>query len=318
MLNKKEQKEYMDLLMSYKDNANWKDEFYKYKNSKVPNKLYRYRPINILNLKALKDNYIYLSSPSSFNDIYDCFLNIDSKLMLLDSMLNKDWYKDNPFTKDELEILLLIQQRVSSEGMTLYDFINFLEMDTNKLLNDKLKSSKGFVSYNDTYECFKLEIPSSPTKKKHIPSNIACFTETFDNVLMWAHSAQYKKGFYIEYDISEYENIRNNMYPILYMEEPPFLPELFRDYQKGKVDITHIQSLFTTIKYNEWQYEKEWRLFGRESRLTMPILPSCIYLGVNIKECDKREISKIAENLKIPIKQMKILDGKFKLTIIDV
>ena len=166
MLNKKEQKEYMDLLMSYKDNANWKDEFYKYKNSKVPNKLYRYRPINILNLKALKDNYIYLSSPSSFNDIYDCFLNINSKLMLLDSMLNEDWYKDNPFTKDELETLLLIQQRVSSEGMTLYDFINFLEMDTNKLLNDKLKSSKAFVSYNDTYECFKLEIPSSPTKKE--------------------------------------------------------------------------------------------------------------------------------------------------------
>ena len=73
----------------------------------------------VTNLKALKENCLWLSSPDKFNDIYDCRLNINSKLLLLHNILNEDWYKDNPFDRNELLFLLNIQKQIRSGNMNL-------------------------------------------------------------------------------------------------------------------------------------------------------------------------------------------------------
>ena len=69
--------------------------------------------------------------------------------MLLHNILNEDWYKDNPFDRNELLFLLNIQKQIRSGNMNLEEFISHLKSDTNKKINEKLLSSPDFVSYKD-------------------------------------------------------------------------------------------------------------------------------------------------------------------------
>ena len=119
MLNEEQKTKYLNFLMDYDKNPRWVEDFYKYKDTLMPQKLYRYRTVNGYNLKALKENCLWLSSPDKFNDIYDCRLNINSKLLLLHNILNEDWYKDNPFDRNELLFLLNIQKQIRSGNMNL-------------------------------------------------------------------------------------------------------------------------------------------------------------------------------------------------------
>ena len=108
------------------------------------------------------------------------------------------------------------------------------------------------------------------------------------------------------------------IYPILYVNKPIFCPKLMNDYVDRKIDISIPQTVFSTTKYIEWQYEKEWRIFAGNQKLKLPSLPSCIYLGVNIKEYDERKLRKIADKLQIPVKKMMFIEGKYKLKPVDL
>ena len=45
----------------------------------------------------------------------------------------------------------------------------------------------------------------------------------------------------------------------------------------------------------------------------MPALPTCIYLGANIKQYYQKKLCKIADKLDIPVKKMKVIEGQYKL-----
>ena len=319
MLNEAQKKKYIELLMDYKNNPNWISNFYNYKNSLLPKKLYRYRTSNSYNLKALKGNYIWLNSPDKFNDIYDCMLNIDSELLLLYNVLNNNWYKNNPFEKDEIQSLLFAEKEIKKGSMDLDLFISYLKSNNNEHIHEKLTSSPYFISYKVMYDCLQqFNANPEPPKKRVVKCKTACFSETYDNILMWSHYAKYNKGFCVEYDTSKCKEITKKLYPILYISEPIFCPNLMNDYADGKADISISQTIFSTMKFEDWQYEKEWRIFSGEQKIEMPSLPSCIYLGVNIKQYEQRKICKIADKLGIPVKKMQLLEGKFKLIAVDI
>ena len=122
MLNEEQKTKYLNLLMDYEKNPRWVEDFYKYKDSLMPQKLYRYRTPNEYNLKALKENYIWLSSPDKFNDIYDCILNVDSRLLLLYNSLNNHFYKDNPFSENEIYSFLLSRSNILISSVGQFKF----------------------------------------------------------------------------------------------------------------------------------------------------------------------------------------------------
>ena len=319
MLNEEQKTKYLNLLMDYEKNPRWIEDFYKYKDSLMPQKLYRYRTANECNLKALKENYIWLSSPDKFNDIYDCILNVDSRLLLLYNSLNNHFYKDNPFSENEIKILLEAEQRIKLGTMNEEEFVMYLKSENNKQVNSKLVSSSAFISYEDVYKCLKqFNLTPEPITRKSINCNVACFSETNDNILMWAHYAKYNKGFCIEYNTNDLKELVKKIYPILYVNKPIFCPKLMNDCVDRKIDISIPQTVFSTTKYIEWQYEKEWRIFAGNQKLKLPSLPSCIYLGVNIKEYDERKLRKIADKLQIPAKKMRFIEGQYKLEPIDL
>ena len=88
---------------------------------------------------------------------------------------------------------------------------------------------------------------------------IACFSETYENELMWAHYADNYRGICIGYSAVK---LRDNLpasarlVRVAYAETPIYLSK----YDKDDV-VKAAQKILSQKKYN-WAYEREWRVIG--------------------------------------------------------
>jgi len=182
------------------------------------------------------------------------------------------------------------------------------------------------INYNDPYEgVFKFHISNDFLKKKLIKNlsglvydkkvfsnlsigevieeirieyvnqylndvRVACFSKRKDSMLMWSHYSNEHKGICLEF---ESENILfkigddvkySKKIPILYISNSNDLEE---------DSLMHAYSKIVHTKEMDWQYEKEYRLFGNNSDNIKKYNPNdlkAIYFGLR---CEKEEIEKI-------------------------
>ena len=68
-------------------------------------------------------------------------------------------------------------------------------------------------------------------------------------------------------------------------------------------------------KDDAWSYENEWRILSDASQpADIPMPPiTCIYLGAAISETNRNQLIALAEQLQIPVKQMKVDRGAYAL-----
>jgi hypothetical protein len=88
---------------------------------------------------------------------------------------------------------------------------------------------------------------------------IACFSETYDNELMWAHYADNYRGICIGYSaVKLRDNLPDSarLVRVAYAEAPIYLSK----HDKDDV-IKAAQKILSQKKYN-WAYEREWRVLG--------------------------------------------------------
>ena len=166
---------------------------------------------------------------------------------------------------------------------------------------------------------------------------IACFSERFDSTLMWAHYADYHKGFVLEYDTSELIEITSkclncsepcfsertvNLYPVIYGDRRYDATEYEIETLNWRVANTYfgltdpfcIPDQFFPIKSNtykgmDWSYEKEWRLIcsckqGRHAKKYEIAKPKAIYLGSQVSDRNKRLVLKMIEGKNMAIYEM--------------
>lgn len=146
------------------------------------------------------------------------------------------------------------------------------------------------------------------------------------NSLMWSHYADGHKGFCVEYDFNAYSDELENcaILPVIYEKERVKFPwivafsdEVEDEELKTKAAYTQILSLLT--KDDIWKYENEWRVISpccmsTNENIKMPPI-SCIYVGALCNIEDKMKLYKIAKEKNIPIKQMVIDRGEYKLHV---
>ena len=104
---------------------------------------------------------------------------------------------------------------------------------------------------------------------------LACFSENWNSIPMWAYYANSHKGVCIKYDFSlldkkniQYQNIMNSISKVWYSETRP-------------VDKQGSYSPF--VKGLQWAHEQEWRLFqaGLNDFVNIPCITE-VYLGHNM------------------------------------
>ena len=109
---------------------------------------------------------------------------------------------------------------------------------------------------------------------------VACFSEKFDLMTMWAHYAANHSGYVIEYDTTKMTTKqKNKLYKIAY----------FSKEELKNVDFVPLRKpIFNLLQKDiEWAYEQEWRMVETRDADTYEDLTECIsaiYLGIDFKK----------------------------------
>lgn len=279
-----EKKQYINILYKEKNSKNLRKDIGKLStlNTKIPQKFYRYRSLaNEYETDNIMQGQIWLSKPTEFNDPYDSMINID-----LDEILKK-------YLEADKEII--------------YKY------------NSLSRGDKRKVRRNIEREKAKLE--KDIKKELEIlrkSFGIACFSESYDSLLMWSHYADYHRGICLEYSFEEIKNIA------------PFCPVIYTDRFENLVNYVDIKQdevsdeaikLFMT-KSKDWSYENEWRIIdilvedgAEKGRILKGLKPQKILMGCKISDTNERETIKVANKLNIPIAKMKMDTKRFRVYI---
>lgn len=135
-------------------------------------------------------------------------------------------------------------------------------------------------AFNDVFEGMVTSLDGEEAKEVRaiigeISDSVAisCFSEKWDNLLMYAHYADSFRGFCVEYDFS-YILSKSNLYyffPVLYQSKPSSLAQMqelrqdIREHKNavdnGKISLKKLDDIISYFihKADIWSYEKEWR-----------------------------------------------------------
>jgi hypothetical protein len=143
-----------------------------------------------------------------------------------------------------------------------------------EVINQELKES--FLKYAIELDTRKLTYLTDDYR-------IVCFSANNKDIKMWSHYGNNNKGICIAYDISKCSNELNKyVFPVIYVDKPIDVTELCED--NYKIGLAVLISIIS--KFNDWQYEKEWRIvfyFPDSKEKRIPLIkipkPDHIFLG---------------------------------------
>lgn len=285
------------------------------KNVAIPKFLYKYRPFDSFTFDMLDNGYVYLCPAEKLDDPSECKVDFTVQ----------DFYdlKTNQLTIKGIEMILGFIKPYTSED-------NFQQVRNivARILNPQGTVRKHFLldAWNDIQELVpgvditplinwlgsipdRLNDPSIRYKFIELFSlahdarrdmGICSLSEVKNFDRLWHEYANGEKGYCIEYDMSEYENLYA-LYPVVYQDNREtnivtkilgsFIGEMIFGISNGQISVDRSQfaRLFVT-KDLKWEYQKEWRLLGdAKQKLHAPIVRA-IYIGKNTEKQDKQKM----------------------------
>jgi hypothetical protein len=249
-----------------------------------PKFLYKYQPFSLQALQNLKNNCIYFNDPSSFNDPYDTTQPVeieetDEKLInqILFSIPANEIYRTfhdrlitGEISPQELaQYLNFLSFNFTSVRLEISIKFNINDLGIVDSLNEHfIKNSsdfRSFVSYSKEllYKHVSLLMRTALSEirdRDFSKVGICCFTEKFDDLLMWAHYADGHKGFCLEYDTRQEPFTK--LHKVNYV---PSVPKLNSNkFLDGSEEPSGIIEAYLTTKYIDWSHEQEWRVLHKE------------------------------------------------------
>lgn len=308
----------------------WKEEFFRYlrkstvkkplleearvlKQKFLPKRIYKYRADNEHARQGLTANTIWLASPDSYNDPFDCVLSFSesdvitafergaveaySKALGLPSeKVSEAMNSASPF-----KALIEIVGAVEIDGAHPKDAAQMVE----SIGPDVVKLIANIV-----------EIPRALVK-------LCSFSAVMDSILMWSHYANNHSGFCIEYSLERFEQkdaFLKNLYPVVYSNELFEVTEWVQELFTGKRDDlnTTFALLGVLQKYEGWAYEEEWRyvVYGEAvapNRTRRMPPPSRVFLGAKASLTTINEVVTICDKMEVPVSQMRMSSDRFQL-----
>jgi hypothetical protein len=143
---------------------------------------------------------------------------------------------------------------------------------------------------------------------------LTCFTEKFDDLLMWSHYSNAHKGVCLEFNTTKLIDAQFNcIFPVIYKRKMPDFVKLDASKDpKFPVNVS-LYLYFCLIKLMPWKYESEWRYLAIDHAGTIDngtnidfIKPSKIILGSKISKEHQILLFEIAKKNDINISKMSI------------
>lgn len=309
----------------------------------MPKRLFKYFPNNENSLNALQNNTVYLSSPTKFDDPYDCNIcasEFDFATGLIRFYAELCGIKtEDVMTYSEVGSKLqnLIYEQVVS-GEPLEDIYN----------KDNTDNIIAQLHMEIFFKTLKLELLSSDANRNSYATafnkvihneyisfqknanmfRIACFAETPFSMLMWSHYAKSHTGFCIEYDIpaysDEWKDLFHNLFPVVYTNKRIDLTQLCLNWSKDGT--LSEKSLWDFYKFGllsksmDWKYQNEWRLISLDNMLSENNDYNCsffkinkVYLGNKMPNDERLNIIKICKERNIPYGGVIIAQDRYEM-----
>jgi hypothetical protein len=246
----------------------------KKKISKYPKIVYKYRNwSDEYNKRVLKDNELYLSSPTDFNDPFDCRIN--QNLFLLNTPEKQKQYAIN-VVQGNRDFLL-------NDGRNLYEEVEKIESQLRSDLArvQQMDDNIVFSDYNQIM-------------------GILSMSGRWDSILMWSHYSEKHTGYCIGYYEKKLRESRKFGHGgnVIYNSNDKFpnIDPLEPDIMVKAITQTH-------YKAKEWSYEKEYR-FVTLFEPVNPIEPISIVNPLpkpnRIVQLDNEDIAEIIIGLSTP------------------
>lgn len=235
--------------------------------------LYKFHRINANFDTLIKNNSFWFSKPSEYNDPFDMQFSGNLKSTLEEYELMEKGIKQN--IQSELRV---IRDEYLSELVSQ----TLALLDVDKTINELLAL---------TLQRF----------------GICCFTESVDNLLMWAHYTDSHKGVCLEFDEDILVKIEKSwLVKIKYSDDFPIVSQT-KDIEKA---------LLTKSKC--WEYENEFRLLSNKQglvRFPIEALRSVIF-GAKASESEVNRLIKLVNQSgykNIVFKKARIDEKKYQL-----
>jgi hypothetical protein len=160
-------------------------------------------------------------------------------------------------------------------------------------------------------------------------SRIASFTsDGASSMPMWAHYANNHKGFCVSYNLKDKRNLKLSgcTFPVQYVSKridvTHFLEQQFDKIQKtiqetvnqrkkevlyDDLSLIYMSLMFSNIKLETWNYEKEFRCLAGRTAKGMPYftaVPAEIYIGMNCPQCYIEKLVETSKTLQISAYKM--------------
>ena len=208
-----------------------------YMDKEDPDIFFKYLTINENTLKVLKNQELYFSHPSEFNDPFDSKLNIIWRGKIEDWIsFNSKYGNQNP-----IEVKKIIS-----------DYIR----------NGILKEKKGDILLNPQDKRFKTINKNMQLEESLDYPRVYCFSRDMNNILMWSHYANEHKGICLCFKSQQIDNgnflildsSNHYLFPVVYDDNLPKQVNMLSNYDPKEL------VAFLRTKHSGWEYETEYRL----------------------------------------------------------
>lgn len=327
---------YVELLNATVNDVNFEHikQLITYIQENKPKSLFHYRRCSEQSIEAFRGNNIFFNTASNFNDPYDCLVYCNKKTIkkeiesignedhreFLNDLVNHPEMLNGATPQIPREFLLKLQEVIKNG-----EFKNLTSTTSQEVYFEIKKEVQKAIDTNleTTISYYQTRMP------------LVCFSETYNNILMWSHYADNHKGFVVEYDSDSLHTKCNQcaenkdyttcphwqatmLLPILYTNKRYDATNYIVDStiinigQQKKIQglwgfrDNFAQYKINIHKHNCWNYEKEWRLqlYNINGSKMIKVKPVAIYLGCRIAKCYEDILVKYAKEQNIKIYKM--------------
>ena len=301
---------------------------------KLPKYLYRYRPVSMKSLEALRTNRLYFSSANYYDDPFDTFLHIN-----IDAIKSEyiSAFQTRESTEQVVERVKPFFAKLCTEGqLEQISVDNVLKALNNGLIENFLNSA---LAIRDEL-------------KKDTWS--VCFSENGFNEALWLKYADQHKGFALIYDLDKSENLLcgrqekcqncgivkygTPLYPMYYSDTPYDATNFAKLVMLRKVgELTGMEipsELYQSMANGIWEkeritlikkechkYDEEWRMITGCS-MNAPIMrewiPSGIILGLRMETDTENLVVSMAREAGIENIYKSFIDSKNRLNALPI
>jgi hypothetical protein len=292
------------------------------KEQHLPRRIYKYRRDCAESRDCLRTDSVWMASPNSYNDPYDCSIMLPSTPLkrLLEARLVKVLIKAHKLHEH------LSSEQINNALTSLEPLQKIVEY-----FPSLPGAPQGRDWSNEAASFSAAVLGLAKAARETIGgwrklAKICSFSEVPDSLLMWSHYADHHRGFCIEYDLQSLGDsnhlFRKNLYPVLYSADLYDLSPFGEGLAGGPETRGDFQPMLLLLamltKFEGWQYENKWRLFQEkpgivdDGKKDAPI-PSKIFLGERFDDSKGKDLLAICNEKKISLSRMHLAKDKFQV-----